>query len=212
MQYQKALLGKGLALTLSACTSINHLNDPLVLQDQGSFAIGGTYITHGGTFSNENFLSPEGQRAYGDHAYVFFQIPSDKRALPIVFQHGGAQTKRTWESTPDLHDGFQNLFLKDHFAVFLVDEPRMGEAGLSTVAASEQNPWARSPMFYSKTYFNLCRLGDENGLYEGSQFPAGDENIEAFQRSWNQYSGELDSNLNAKKHIVLSTIKFAPKK
>ena len=63
MQYQKALLGIGLALTLSACTSINHLNDPLVLQDQGSFAIGGTYITHGGTFSNENFLSPEGQRA-----------------------------------------------------------------------------------------------------------------------------------------------------
>ena len=60
--------------------------------------------------------------------------------MPIVFQHGGAQTKRTWESTPDLHDGFQNLFLKDHFAVFLVDEPRMGEAGLSTVAASEQNP------------------------------------------------------------------------
>lgn len=184
------------AVFLSSCAS-QESSIPIGLATQGSFAVGGSFITHEGTFSKEHFLSPEGQKAYGDHAYVFYQIPVNARPLPVVFQHGGAQTKRTWESTPDGRDGFQNLFLKDGFAVYLVDQPRMGEAGLSTVPASDANPWARSPMFYSETYFDLCRLGDENGLYAGSQFPEGDENIEAFQRSWNQYSGELDDDLNA---------------
>ena len=40
-------------------------------------------------------LETQGQRAYGDHAYVFYQIPVKAKKLPIVFQHGGAQSKRT---------------------------------------------------------------------------------------------------------------------
>lgn len=200
---------------LTACSSVNTTDASnsvaaISLETQGSFAIGGSYITHDGTFSKDNFLDPAGQKAYGDHAYVFYQIPTQAHELPIVFQHGGAQTKRTWESTPDGRDGFQNMFLKDHFAVYLVDHPRMGEAGLSTVPASTANPWARSPMFYSETFFDLCRLGDENGLYAGSQFPAGEANIEAFQRSWNQYSGELDDNLNAQALGKLLTEKTGP--
>lgn len=68
---------------------------PIELETQGSFAIGGSVVQKPGTFSEEHFLSPEGQKAYGDHAYVFYQIPVNPNKYPIVFQHGGDQTKRT---------------------------------------------------------------------------------------------------------------------
>ena len=74
---------------------------PIVLETQGSFAVGGSFVQQPGTFSEADFLSPAGQRAYGDHAYVFYQIPQKARPLPLIFQHGGAQSKRTWESGPN---------------------------------------------------------------------------------------------------------------
>ena len=80
---------------------------PIVIQAQGSFAIGGSTVKHAGTFSTKNFLSPEGQTAYGDHAYVFYQIPAKAKKLPLVFQHGGAQSKRTWETTPDGREAYR---------------------------------------------------------------------------------------------------------
>lgn len=196
------ILVMGFLASITGCSAqrSQHSNvaDPIVLQTQGSFAIGGATVRHSGTFSEKNFLSPEGQTAYGDHAYAFFQIPLNAHKYPLVFQHGGAQTKRTWESTPDGRDGFQNLFLKKKYSVYLVDQPRMGEAGLATKADSGKNPWAGNPMYADKTLFLLSRVGDEQGVFKNSQFPNDPASIEAFQRSWNPYSGELDNDLNAK--------------
>lgn len=177
----------------------------IFLKTQGSFAVGGTSVKHGGTFSEKNFLSPKGQIAYGDHAYTFYQIPLDAHKYPLVFQHGGAQTKRTWESTPDGRDGFQNIFLKKNYSVYLVDQPRMGEAGLATKANNGKNPWARNPMYADKTLFMLSRVGDQKGVFKNSQFPDDPASIDAFQRSWNPYSGELDNDLNAKAMALLLT-------
>lgn len=178
-------------------TTDSRMNAPMVIADQGSFAVGGATVKHEGTFSQTNFLAPEGQTAYGDHAYVFYQKPMDAKPYPLVFQHGGAQTKRTWESTPDGRDGFQNIFLKKNFSVYLLDQPRMGEAGLATKADDGENPWAGNPLYADKTLFLLSRVGDENGVFANSQFPNDSESVEAFQRSWNPYSGELDNDLNA---------------
>lgn len=193
----KKLLPLALAAVLSACAA-PHGADNIVLQTQGSFTVGGATVTHPGTFSEQNFLAPDGQTAYGDHAYVFYQIPANARPYPLVFQHGGAQTKRTWESTPDGRDGFQNLFLKKHYSVYLLDQPRMGEAGLSTKADDGKNPWAGNPLYADKTLFMLSRVGDLQGVFPGSQFPNDAASVEAFQRSWTPYSGELDNDLNAK--------------
>ena len=75
---------------------------PLVIAEQGSFTVGGAYKEKPGTFRQENFTAEEGQRAYGDFAYVEYQKPVKAKKLPLIFQHGGAQSKRTWESGPDL--------------------------------------------------------------------------------------------------------------
>ena len=72
---------------------------------------------------------------HGDHAYVFYQQPVDARRLPLVFAHGVGQFSKTWETTPDGREGFQNIFLRKGFSLYLVDQPRRGNAGRSTEEA-----------------------------------------------------------------------------
>lgn len=198
MSFKSAMLPAAaalLGLMLGGCAA--HDPNVISLAEQGSFVAGGTVLQHDGVYSSENFLSPDGQQAYVDHAYAFYQIPVNARPLPIVMQHGGAQTKRTWESTPDGRDGFANLFLKADYAVYLVDQPRTGDAGASAVPVLPETPFGANPAYTSHSYFDLCRLGSFPQLFPGSQYPAGDEALEAFARSWTPYNGDLDNDVNA---------------
>ena len=119
---------------------------PLTIAEQGSFTVGGTYKQRPGTFSQENFIAEDGQRAYGDFAYVEYQKPVKSKKLPLIFQHGGAQSKRTWESGPDGREGFNTMFVRAGYSVYLVDQPRSGEANLSTEAVTT-SPAAARPTF-----------------------------------------------------------------
>src|SRR4051812_9067294 len=101
---------------------------PLVIQEQGSFAVGGTQRTDAGVYDPRQ-PSPAGQTYRGDHAYVFFQIPAKARKLPLVMWHGGGQFTKTWETTPDGREGYQNIFLRRGYGVYLLDQPRRGHAG-----------------------------------------------------------------------------------
>ena len=112
---------------------------PLVIQDQGGFAVGGTVVTNSGTFDpikqgayNPNGVSPAGQTLHGDHASVFYQIPEHARKLPLAFWHGHGQSAKTWETTPDGREGFQNIFLRKRYGVYLIDQPRRGRAARSS--------------------------------------------------------------------------------
>jgi len=107
---------------------------PLVIQEQGSFAVGGTVVTNPGTFDPYK-LTPEGQTLHGDHAYVFYQVPANARKLPLVLWHGAGQFGKTWETTADGREGYQTIFLRRGFPVYVLDQPRRGRAGRSTVAA-----------------------------------------------------------------------------
>jgi len=73
--------------------SIVEVAKPIVIQEQGSFTVGGTYKERPGKFSQENFVAEDGQRAYGDFAYVEYQIPVKAKKLPLIFQHGGAHNR-----------------------------------------------------------------------------------------------------------------------
>lgn len=76
-----------------------------MIQDQGSFAVGGKVLTTPGTYNNNN-PTAEGQTFHGDHLYAFYQIPQNPKALPIVMLHGAYQSGRSWETTPDGREGF----------------------------------------------------------------------------------------------------------
>jgi hypothetical protein len=105
---------------------------PLVLQEQGSFAVGGTVIKNPGTFDPSK-PTPDGQTFHGDHAYAFYQIPVNARKLPLVLWHGAGQFSKSWATTADGREGYQNIFLRRRFGVYVVDQPRRGNAGRSTL-------------------------------------------------------------------------------
>ena len=121
---------------------------PLIIQEQGSFAVGGTVITNPGTFDPVK-MSPEGQTFRGDHAYVFYQIPVNARKLPLVLWHGYGQFSKTWETTPDGREGYQNIFLRRGFGVYVIDQPRRGNAGRST------QPITLTPVADEQEWFNI---------------------------------------------------------
>lgn len=63
-----------------------------------------------------------------------YQKPMGARKYPITFLHGAGQFSKTWETTPDGREGFQNIFLRRKYSVHLLDQPRRGDAARSTVA------------------------------------------------------------------------------
>ncbi len=130
------------------------MSDPLRVAEQGSFAIGGTALTSPGTFDPYPiYPGPAGQTLHGDHAYVQFQIPPNARNFPLVMLHGGTTFGKTWESTFDGRDGYQSIFLRRGYAVYIVDRPRQGRAGKLTEGASFE------PRFSEQATFCVWRLG-----------------------------------------------------
>jgi pimeloyl-ACP methyl ester carboxylesterase len=136
-----------------------------MIQSQGSFAVGGVVIR-----------GADGQTRHGDHAYVSYQIPTCARRLPIVMLHGNLQFSKTWETTPDGREGFQTIFLRRGFPVYLVDQPRRGRAGQSTSAgiisaAPEDQMW-----------FNIFRVGIWPDYFPGVQFAQDAETLNQYFR------------------------------
>ncbi len=161
----------------------------LQIQEQGSFAVGGIVITKKGLFDPVK-LSPEGQTLHGDHAYVFYQVPKNPRDLPLIFWHGYGQSSKTWETTPDGREGFQNIFIRRGFPVYVIDQPRRGKAGRSTESASIE------PIPDEQRWFNNFRLGLWPELFRGVQFSDKPDALEQYFRQMTPDSGPIDINVN----------------
>ena len=119
------LLAGAVIAVAPAVAGGKHKPEPMVVEKQGSFMVGGSVIT-----------AANGDTFHGDHAYVQYQIPKDARKLPLVMWHGGGQFSKTWESTPDGREGYQNIFLRRDFSTYIFDQPRRGRAGRSTVGTT----------------------------------------------------------------------------
>jgi hypothetical protein len=162
---------------------------PIVIQEQGSFAVGGTVITNPGTFDPIK-RTPEGQTFRGDHAYVFYQIPVKAKKLPLVFWHGIGQFSKTWETTPDGREGYQNIFLRRGFGVYLLDQPRRGNAGRSTVEGTI------SPIPDEQMWFGTFRVGVWPNYFPGVQFSKDQEALNQYFRSMVPNVGPIDIYVN----------------
>ena len=94
-------------------------------------------IQSDGTFDVSNYyMSREGSTSHVDHANVLYQIPADETGAPMVFLHGYGQSRMSWMTTPDGREGWSDMFLKKGHSVFLIDQPRRGEAGQTSVAGT----------------------------------------------------------------------------
>ena len=177
-----------LLLFLVSCTAdIKSTNEAYItIKEQGSFAVGGSVIRNPGTFDPIE-RTPEGQTFHGDHAYVFYQIPENARNLPLVFWHGFGQFSKTWETTPDGREGFQNIFLKRNFSVFLLDQPRRGGASRSTVEATI------TPTPDEQYWFNVFRIGVWPEYFPGVQFARDEETLNQYFRQMTPNIGGFDT-------------------
>lgn len=158
---------------------------PLVIQEQGSFAVGGTVISNPGSYDPAK-LSPEGQTFHGDHAYVFYQIPVNARQLPLVLWHGIGQFSKTWETTPDGREGYQNILLRRGYGVYVIDQPRRGNAGRST------QPCTITPVADEQKWFELFRLGIWPDFFPGVQFSDAPEALNQYFRQMTPDTGPID--------------------
>lgn len=159
------------AWLLTACSQ----SSVLKIAEQGSFSVGGTVLT-----------DSLGHTYHGDHAYVFYQKPVDTREYPLVFAHGVGQFSKTWETTPDGREGFQNIFLRRGFSTYLVDQPRRGNAGRGTEAVTI------TPAFDEETWFSRFRVGIWPDYFEGVQFSRDKEALDQYFRQMTPNIGSVD--------------------
>lgn len=167
----------------SAVTSASA--SPLLIEDQGTFAVGGSVVQHPGTYDPTQAI-PDGQTLHGDHAQVFYQIPVGARPHPLVFVHGHMQSSKTWQTTPDGREGFQNIFLRRGFPVYLMDQPRRGTAGRSTL------PGAVNPVPDDQTWFDTFRVGIWPDYYPGVQFSQEQDTLDQYFRQITPDTGPFD--------------------
>lgn len=163
----------------------------LVLKDQGSCAVGGTIVTSPGTF-DPHHPSSDGGTLHGDHAYVFYQVPVEPRRFPLVFLHGAGQFSKTWETTPDGREGFQTIFLRRRFPVYLLDQPRRGNAGRSTVPATIP----ATPD--DQIWFGMFRFGMWPDYFPGVQLSRDPEALNQFFRSMTPNTGPFDAEVTSR--------------
>jgi len=192
--WPSAITAAGVAkevLAAPANTTATPQTAPFTIQEQGSFAVGGTVIQSPGTFDPLK-QTPDGQTLHGDHARVFYQVPVNARKLPLVMWHGFGEFSKTWETTPDGREGFQNIFLHRRFPVYLIDQPRRGGAGRSTVgtmisAAPDEQQW-----------FSTFRLGTWPDYFPEVQFSKKPEALEQFFRQMVPDTGPIDGKVATK--------------
>jgi hypothetical protein len=179
------LIPVGVVGSAGAACGEASVREPLVIREQGSFAFGGKVVTSPGSFDSRK-PTPDGQTFHGDHGYAFYQIPVNARRLPLVLWHGAGQFSKTWETTPDGREGYQNIFLRRRFGVYVIDQPRRGRAGRSTL------PSSLTPTPDEQNWFNIFRIGVWPDFFPAVQFSRDPEALNQYFRSMTPNTGPFD--------------------
>ena len=118
--------------------------EPLSIARQGYLFAGGKY-------------SPAGSMS--GQLYAEFQIPAKQtHPWPIVMVHGGSQTGSNFTGTPDGREGWAQFFLRQGYAVYVVDQPGRGRAAYESASygpATPADPDTTQKRFAAPEKFNL---------------------------------------------------------
>src|SRR6187549_1277121 len=135
--------------TLSGQTvpaSKKFLGGPLVIEDQGSFFVGGVQkITDYASAlppPAPGTTAPTGpvpQQITIGQMYVQFQIPAKKYngGWPVIMVHGSAHTGAALESTPDGREGWYPYFVRKGVPSYVVDQSGRGRSGFDESVLNE---------------------------------------------------------------------------
>jgi hypothetical protein len=122
------------------------LTKPLVIEDQGSFFVGGVpKVTNYATVPAANQLPSPNQIMIGQ-MYVEFEIPVNKKrnAPPVIMVHGSSHTAVCLESTPDGREGWYPYFVRKGISTYLVDQAGRGRSGFDESVIHEAEAMFKS--------------------------------------------------------------------
>jgi hypothetical protein len=136
------------AAELQGQKSKKFLSKPLVIEDQGSFFIGGVpKVTNYATVALPNTpaaTQTPNQITIGQ-MYVQFQIPARKKAKmpPVIMVHGSTHTGACLESTPDGREGWYPYFVRNGISTYVVDQAGRGRSGFDESVIHEATALVR---------------------------------------------------------------------
>jgi pimeloyl-ACP methyl ester carboxylesterase len=163
-------------LVVAATTMIAQRADPppLSIKRQG-------YLFAGGKYSTIN-----GRRVFSGHLYTEFQIPTRQtHPWPIVMIHGGSQSGTNFSGTPDGREGWAQFFLRQGYAVYVVDQPGRGRAAYEADVygkAAPLNPDTTQQRFVAPERYNLWPQAHLHTQWPGQGAP-GDPVFDQFLAS-----------------------------
>jgi pimeloyl-ACP methyl ester carboxylesterase len=111
---------------------------PLVLQETGSFFVGGRRIHTEHANLPGAFLGVSGELMV-DQTYVQYWIPQQRNARfpPIVMLHGSTHSGATYETTPDGREGWALFFVRKGVPVYVIDQAGRGRSGFDRTGIVE---------------------------------------------------------------------------
>ena len=98
-------------------------DDPLVLARDGFMYVGG------------KTMKVDGHDYVYGQMYVEIRIPAKQtHPYPIIMVHGGSMSGTNYTGTPDGREGWAQYFVRQGYAVYVVDQPGRGRSGILTAA------------------------------------------------------------------------------
>jgi hypothetical protein len=135
---------------------------PLVIERQGALAVGG------------KVLGDASSSLHCDHGVVEYQIPANARAVNLLMWHSASAA--AWQNRWDGGEGFQTIFLRRGFPVYLWDGPRVGRANWGCAAVEYAPGIGRDQQNFAAWRFGI----EYPNWFPGVQFPKDDA------EAWNQ--------------------------
>src|SRR4030095_5726556 len=156
----------------------------LVLEDQGSFFVGGVakitaYAAIPVVPPGAQAPLPTPQQITIGQMYVQFQIPAKRSApgWPVIMVHGSTHTGAALESTPDGREGWYTYFVRKGVSSYVVDQSGRGRSGFdqSVLHEAEARLLAGDAKGAAELIPNFGRITDNRAgtAWFGHLVPAG---------------------------------------
>ena len=180
-------MGKIRLALLALLVSAPAYAEPLTIESQGSFFIGG-HDVKSDTLSTLPAYAPSGTITVGQ-MYVHYQIPVAAKHVPVTLIHGCCLTGKTWETTPDGRMGWDEYFVRQGFPTYVIDQVARGRSAIDpaplNAAKLGKTPVDQMPAVFSAGHeaaWAIFRFGPEYPkVFPGMQFP-----LQAQDEFWKQ--------------------------
>jgi hypothetical protein len=166
------------ALLATACAPSTTDDTAIAIETQGAYAIGGTVVG-----------DPLTSSLHCDHGVVEYQIPPNARSVNLLMWHSASAV--AWQNRWDGGEGFQSIFVRRGFPVYLWDGPRVGRGNWGCVEQTYVPTIGQDQRNFTAWRFGVTYPN----WFPGVQFPTDDAS--AWDRASRARYQEFDTVANA---------------